>query len=105
MGENIADLGGALVALDAYRLSLGGREPPAIDGLTGTQRFFLSFAQSWREKATEAAVRRALVSDQHAPEALRVNGVVRNIDDWYAAFGVRPGDALYLPPEARVRIW
>jgi putative endopeptidase len=105
MGENIADLAGALVALDAYRLSLAGREPPVIEGLSGTQRFFLGYAQSWREKSTEGALRRALVSDQHAPETLRVNGVVRNIDEWYAAFDVRPGDALYLPPEARVRIW
>ena len=105
LGENIADLGGVLVALDAYRLSLAGREAPVVDGLTGTQRFFLSYAQSWREKATEASVRRALVSDEHAPEASRVNEVVRNVDDWYAAFAVKPGDALHLPPEARVRIW
>ena len=105
MGENIADLGGALVALDAYRLSLAGREPPVLDGLTGVQRFFVSYAQSWRGKTTEPSVRRWLVSDPHAPDAIRVNGVVRNMDGWYDAFAVGEGDKLYVSPDARVRLW
>ena len=105
MGENIADLGGALVALDAYRLSLKGEPAPIIDGLSGDQRFFLSYAQSWRRHATEDSVRERLVSNQHAPEEYRVNGIVRNMDAWYTAFGVSAGDKLYLAPEKRVRIW
>ena len=105
MGENIADLGGILIALDAYHRSLGGAPAPLIDGLTGDQRFFLSYAQSWRDKLTEDEARERLVSNPHSPETYRVNGVVRNVDAWYAAFGVRPGDALYIPPEKRVRIW
>lgn len=105
MGENIADLGGLLVAHDAYRRSLGGRPAAVLDGLTGDQRFFLGFAQAWRGKTREDAQRRLLVSDPHAPEASRVNGSVRNVDAWYEAFGVRPGDKLYLPPDKRVRIW
>jgi putative endopeptidase len=105
MGENIADLGGALVALDAYRLSLKGAPAPTIDGFSGDQRFFLSFAQSWRRKATEDSIRERLVSNAHAPEQYRVNGVVRNLDAWYEAFGVKAGDELYLAPEKRVRIW
>jgi putative endopeptidase len=105
MGENIADLGGALVALDAYRLSLAGRPAPVLDGLSGDQRFFLSFAQSWRRKATEETMREQIVSNPHAPEQYRVNGVVRNIDAWYSAFGVTPADQLYLAPGQRVRIW
>jgi len=105
MGENIADLGGALVALDAYHHSLGGKSAPVIDGLTGDQRFFLGYAQSWREKQTEDSLRQQLVSNAHAPAQYRVNGVVRNMDDWYGAFGVKPGDKLYLAPQDRARIW
>jgi putative endopeptidase len=105
MGENIADLGGALIALDAYHGSLSGKPAAVIDGLTGDQRFFLGFAQSWRKKTTEDALRQQLVSDPHAPEEFRVNGVVRNIDAWYDAFGVKAVDKLRLAPEARVRIW
>jgi putative endopeptidase len=105
MGENIADLGGALIALDAYHGSLSGKPAAVIDGLTGDQRFFLGFAQSWRKKTTEDALRQQLVSDPHAPEEFRVNGVVRNMDAWYDAFGVQAGDKLRLAPEARVRIW
>jgi putative endopeptidase len=105
MGENIADLAGALVALDAYRASLKGEKAPVIDGLTGEQRFFIAYAQSWRTKRREDALRSQLVSDPHAPEEYRVNGIVRNIDAWYAAFAVVPGDKLYLPPEKRARIW
>ena len=105
MGENIADLGGALVALDAYHNALGGKPAPVIDGLTGDQRFFLSYAQSWRHKATDDSVRQQIVSNPHAPVQYRVNGVVRNMDAWYDAFRVKEGDALYLAPEQRVRIW
>ena len=105
MGENIADLGGAQVALDAYHRSLGGRRAPVIDGLSGDQRFFLGFAQSWREKSTDETIRQQIVSNPHAPEQYRVDGVVRNMDAWYEAFGVKPGDKLYLAPEQRVRIW
>ena len=105
LGENIADLGGVLIALNAYHGSLSGRPATVIDGLTGDQRFFLGFAQSWRKKSTEDAVRQQLVSDPHAPEQFRVNGVVRNVDAWYVAFGVKAGDKLYLAPETRVRIW
>ena len=105
MGENIADLGGVLIALDAYHLSLHGRPAPVIDGLTGDQRFFLAYAQSWRDKGREDSVRQQLAADPHSPEVYRVNGVVKNVDAWYAAFGVKPGEALYLAPQARVRIW
>ncbi len=104
-GENIADLGGLLIALDAYHASLHGRSAPVIDGLTGDQRFFLAYAQSWRDKRREDALRQQLASDVHSPEVYRVNGVVRNIDGWYASFAVTPDKALYLAPAARVRIW
>jgi len=105
MGENIADLGGLLIALDAYHGSLAGKPAPVIDGLTGDQRFFLGFAQSWRRKSTEESIRQLLVSDPHAPEQFRVNGAVRNVDAWYDAFGVKAPEKLRLAPERRVRIW
>jgi putative endopeptidase len=105
MGENIADLGGLTLGLDAYHASLHGKPAPTIDGLTGDQRVFLGWAQAWRGKLRDDAVRRQVVSDGHSPRQYRVNGPVRNIDAWYAAFGVKPGDALYIAPEKRVRIW
>jgi putative endopeptidase len=105
MGENIADLGGLLMALDAYHRSLGGKPAPVIDGLTGDQRVFLGWAQVWRTKSRDDALRNQIATDPHSPPYYRVNGVVRNIDAWYEAFGVKPGDALYVPPEQRVRIW
>ncbi len=105
MGENIADLGGVLVALDAYHNSLGSKPAPVLDGLSGDQRFFLGYAQSWRHKSTDDLVRQQTVSNPHAPEKYRVNGVVRNIDACYEAFNVKPSDALFLAPENRVRIW
>ncbi len=105
MGENIADLGGLTLGLDAYHASLHGKPSPVIDGLTGDQRVFLGWAQAWRGKVRDDAVRRQVVSDPHSPRQYRVNGPVRNIDAWYAAFGVKPGDTLYVPPEKRVRIW
>ena len=105
MGENIADLGGLLLGLDAYHASLKGQPAPVIDGLTGDQRVFLGWAQVWRAKYRDDALRRQLVSDPHSPPVARVDIPMRNIDAWYAAFGVKPGDKLYLPPEKRVRIW
>jgi len=105
MGENIADLGGLNLALDAYHASLKGKPAPIIDGLTGDQRVFLGWAQVWRGKYRDDALRQQLVSDPHSPNMARVNGPVRNIDAWYTAFDVKPGDALYIPPEKRVKIW
>lgn len=105
IGENIGDLGGLNMALHAYKLSLGGKEPPVIDGLTGVQRFFLSWAQVWRSKYRDEAIRMQVLSDPHSPAPFRVNGAVRNMDEWYEAFDVQPTDKLYLPPEERVRIW
>jgi putative endopeptidase len=105
MGENIADLGGALVALDGYHQSLHGKPAPVIDGLTGDQRFYLGYAQSWRQKQTDDSLRQQIVSNPHAPVQYRVNGVVRNMGDWYGAFDVKPGDKLYLAPQDRARIW
>jgi putative endopeptidase len=105
MGENIADLGGLTLALDAYHTSLKGKPAPVIDGLTGDQRVFLGWAQAWRGKLRDDAIRRQVVSDPHSPRQYRVNGPVRNIDAWYAAFGVQPGDALYIARAGRVRIW
>jgi putative endopeptidase len=105
MGENIADLGGVTLALDAYHASLKGKPAPVIDGLTGDQRVFLGWAQAWRGKVSDAYVKKQVVSDPHSPRQFRVNGVVRNIDAWYAAFHVQPGDKLYVAPKDRVHIW
>jgi len=105
MGENIADLGGLQIALDAYHASLKGQPAPVIGGLTGEQRVLLGFAQSWRGKAREEAISQLTVSDPHSYRKFRVDGVVRNVDAWYTAFPVKPGDALYLAPEQRARIW
>ena len=105
MGENIADLGGLLLGLDAYHLSLHGAPAPVRDGLTGDQRVFFGWAQVWRSAIRDDDQRRRLVIDPHSPAKFRVDGVVRNIDAWYAAFGVKPGDALYVAPDQRVRIW
>jgi len=105
MGENIADLGGLTLALDAYHASLHGQPAPVIDGLSGDQRVFLGWAQAWRGKVTDDFVRKQVVSDPHSPRQFRVNGVVHNIDAWYASFGVKPGEKLYVAPGARVHIW
>jgi len=104
LGENIADLAGLAAAYDAYHASLGGRPAPVIGGLTGDQRFFLGYAQSRREHTREATLRNLIAADAHAPGRYRAE-TVRNLDAWYAAFNVRPGQALYLAPEQRVRIW
>jgi len=105
MGENIADLGGLLLALDAYHMSLNGQPAPVINGLTGDQRVFLGWAQVWRTKIRDEALRQQVTVDPHAPGAYRASATVRNIDAWYEAFGVEPGDEQYLAPEARARIW
>jgi len=105
MGENIADLGGLTLALEAYHQSLHGQPAPVIDGWSGDQRVMMGWAQAWRGKTTDGALRRQVVSDSHSPRSYRVNGVVRNLDAWYTAFGVKPGDSLYLAPGDRVRIW
>ena len=105
MGENIADLAGLLVTLDAYRKSLNGKDAPVIDGLTGEQRLFLAFAQVWRGKAREDAIRNQVATDPHSPQRFRLLGPTRNIEAWYQAFGVKPGDAMYIAPEQRAKIW
>ncbi|WP_031551634.1 M13 family metallopeptidase [Parvularcula oceani] len=105
MGENIGDLGGLTMAYDAYKLSLDGEEAPVIDGMTGDQRFFASWAQVWKRLYREDELKNRLATDPHSPSEYRTNGVVRNMDAWYEAFGVGPQDDLYLPPEERVRIW
>ncbi|MET0990296.1 MAG: M13-type metalloendopeptidase [Glaciihabitans sp.] len=105
IGENIGDLGGLAIAWKAYLISLDGQEPPVIDGLTGPQRFFLSWAQAWQLKARDAEVIRLLSIDPHSPNEFRCNQIVRNIDDFYEAFGVTEKDALWLDPEERVTIW
>ncbi|WDI30361.1 M13 family metallopeptidase [Hyphococcus flavus] len=105
LGENIGDLAGVIVAYHAYMLSLEGEEPPVLDGFTGAQRVFLGRAQARRFKQTDESLRRRLLSAPHSPMDLRVNGMVVNIDEWYEAFDVKPGDAMYLPPEERVYIW
>lgn len=104
LGENIADLAGLTVALDAYHASLDGRPAPVVDGLSGDQRFFLAYAQVWRAKTREAALRNQVMTDVHAPGRFRAQ-TVRNLDAWYPAYQVEPGQALYLAPDARVRIW
>lgn len=105
MGENIADLGGLLIALDAYHAALHGEQPPVVDGLTGDQRFFLGFAQASREKFRDAVAIRRVKTDVHAPAQFRINGPLRNVEAWYAAFKITPDDTMYVAPEQRVRIW
>ena len=105
IGENIGDLGGLTIAYKAYRRSLQGREAPVIDGLTGDQRLFIGYGQAWRIKARQAYLARQLAVDPHSPAEFRCNGVLRNLPEFYAAFGVKQGDKLWLAPEQRVRIW
>ena len=105
VGENIGDLGGLSIALLAYRLSLGGQAAPVIDGLTGEQRVLFGWAQVWRTKSRPAEAVRRLATDPHSPPEFRCNGVLRNIDVFYDAFGVTEDDALYLEAPQRVRIW
>jgi predicted metalloendopeptidase len=106
LGENIADLAGLVIAHKAYHLALRGKPAPVLKGLTGDQRFYIAYGQSWREIWTDSFMRRAILSDPHSPPKFRVDGVVRNDDNWYAAFpNVKAGDVYYLPPDQRVRLW
>jgi putative endopeptidase len=105
VGENIGDLGGVAIAYKAYMISLRGKEPPVLDGLTGPQRFFIGWAQVWRGKYRDAAMARMLATNPHSPPEFRCNGVVRNLTEFYDAFGVKEGDKLWLPAKDRVRIW
>ncbi len=105
LGENIGDLGGLTMAHDAYLISLDGAPAPVIDGYTGDQRFFMGWAQVWRTLDRDQALRNQVMANPHSPAEYRVNGVVRNVDAWYTAFHVEPGDKLYLAPNQRVHIW
>ena len=105
LGENIGDLGGITIGLLAYKMSLNGEEPPVIDGFTGEQRVFLGYAQVWRNKYRDEALRNLIQTNPHSPSMYRSNGAVRNVPEWYQAFDVQEGDALYLAPEDRVKIW
>ncbi|MDQ3761812.1 MAG: M13 family metallopeptidase [Actinomycetota bacterium] len=105
LGENIADLSGLTVAMRAYQLSLGGRPAAVMDGFTGEQRFFLGWAQVWRSKTRDKALRAQLLSDPHSPEEFRTNGVVTNLPEYYTAFNVKEGDKLFRPSNQRVKIW
>jgi putative endopeptidase len=105
MGENIGDMSGLEVAYEAYKMSLNGKPAPVIDGLTGDQRFFLAFAQAWRGKQREDAIKTQVASDPHSPRRFRIIGPLRNLDAWYDAFQITPDSKFYIPPEKRVRIW
>jgi putative endopeptidase len=105
LGENIGDVGGLSMAYRAYKIHLNGKEDKVIDGMTGDQRFFMAWAQVWRNKSREQFLRQQLQTDSHSPADYRANGTVRNFDEWYKAFDVKPGDKMYLPPEKRIRIW
>ena len=105
MGENIADFAGVQVALDAYHASLGGKAAPVIDGLTGEQRFFLAYAQVWRSKAREDALRNQVATDPHSPGQFRAFAPLRNVQAWYDAWGVSANDKLYIAPASRAKIW
>jgi endothelin-converting enzyme/putative endopeptidase len=104
LAENIADVAGIAAAYDGYHASLGGKPAPQQQGFSGDQQFFIAFGQDWGSKTREAALRRQLMTDGHSPARYRAD-TVRNIDAWYAAFNVKPGQKLYLTPEERVRIW
>jgi putative endopeptidase len=104
LGENVADVAGLAAAYDAYKASLNGKPAPVINGMTGDQRFFIAFAQSWLSKMREETLRQRIATDGHAPDSWRVL-TVRNIDAWYPAFNVQPGEKLYLPADQRVRVW
>ncbi len=105
LGENIGDLGGLSISLKAYKMSLKGKEAQKMDGFTGMQRVFLGYAQGYLNKEREESLRNQVASDPHSPNKFRVNGIVRNIPEFYEAFNVKPGDSLYLAPDQRVKIW
>ena len=104
INENIADLGGISAAYDAYRTSLSGKAAPVQNGFSGDQQFFLGFAQMWASRSSEAFLREQVMTNVHSPDQFRPI-TVRNLDAWYAAFDVKPGDKLYLPLPDRIRIW
>jgi predicted metalloendopeptidase len=104
LGENLSDVAGVAAAYDAYRASLDGKEAPVIDGFSGDQRFFIAYGQAWATKTRDESLRQRIATGAHAPGQFRAL-TVRNLDPWYAAFGVRPGQKLYLAPEKRVKIW
>ena len=105
LGENIADLTGLVIAYEAYKLALGGAPAPVIDGLPAEQRFYMGWAQSWKAKERDESLRQQVLTNVHSPEMYRANGPVRNIPEFYAAFDVKEGDKMYLPPDRRVKIW
>jgi putative endopeptidase len=105
VGENIGDLGGVSIAWKAYLLSLDGSEPPVIDGFSAAQRFFMAWAQVWRDKEHKEEVERLLAIDPHSPPEFRTNQIARNIDEFFDAFSVTEGDSLWLAPSDRVSIW
>jgi predicted metalloendopeptidase len=105
LGENIGDLTGAVIAHRAYQLSLAGKPAPTIDGLSSEQRYYLGWAQIWRAKEREDALRQQVMTNPHAPEMYRANGPVRNIPEFYSTFDVKEGDKMWLAPEKRTKIW
>lgn len=105
LGENIGDLSGVTIAYRAYQKSLNGKEAPVIDGLTGDQRFFIGFTQIWRAKIKEEALRNRVATDPHSPAEFRALGALSNMPEFYSTFDVKPGDAMYIAPEKRVKIW
>ncbi|HUQ89407.1 MAG TPA: M13-type metalloendopeptidase [Vicinamibacterales bacterium] len=105
LGENLADLTGLVIAKQAYLLSLKGKDAPTIDGITADQRFYMGWSQSWKAKQRDEALRQQVLTNVHSPEMYRANGPIRNIPEFYAAFGVKEGDKLFLPPDRRVKIW
>jgi len=105
LGENSADLAGLTISYAAYRRSLGGREAPVLDGLSGDERFFIGWAQVWRRKHRVDDLKNRLLVDPHSPAQYRANGTVRNVPAFFSAFQVKPGDKMYLPPNERVKIW
>jgi predicted metalloendopeptidase len=105
LGENIGDLGGLSIALKAYKLSLNGKESPVIDGYSADQRFFIGYGQVWARLYREEELRQRLVTDPHSPSEFRCNGVLRNVPEFYSAFGLQEADKMYLKPEDRVKIW
>jgi len=105
MGENIGDMGGLAFGLDAYHASLGGKPAPVLDGFTGDQRVYLGWAQVWRGKQRDEALKQQIIAGPHSPGYYRVNGTIRNMEGWYKAYDIKPGDPLYVAPEERVKIW
>jgi len=105
LGENIADLSGLAIAYKAYKLSLGGKDAPVIDGLTGDERFFLNYAQAHREKTRDEIQIVLVKTDPHSPDQFRVNGPLSNLDAFYQTYKLKPGDKLYRAPQERVSIW